>query len=139
MDPSLSYSLAADAILIFHALFVIFVVFGLLLIFIGKWFSWAWVKNPWFRIVHLVAIGIVVIQSWIGVICPLTMWEMSLRAKAGESLYSGSFIAHWLETLLYSQAPAWVFVIGYTAFGVLVIGSWFWVRPRRFTGEGSRN
>ena len=34
--------------------------------------------------------------AWIGMICPLTTWEMALRAKAGDATYSGSFIAHWL-------------------------------------------
>ena len=66
------------------------------------------------------------------VICPLTTWEMALRAKAGNTTYSGSFIAHWLQTLLYYDAPAWVFVVCYTRFGLLVVGSWFWVRARRF-------
>jgi hypothetical protein len=133
------YSLAADLILILHAFFVIFVVFGLFLIFAGKQFSWSWVRNPWYRIAHLIAIGIVVIQSWLGVICPLTTWEMRLRTTAGDSVYSGSFISHWIETFLYFRAPAWVFVICYTVFGVLVIGSWFWVRPRHFFGESLRS
>jgi hypothetical protein len=59
---------------------------------------------------------------------------MALREKAGDAVYSGSFVAHWLETLLYYQAPQWVFVAGYTAFGVLVMASWFWVPPRPFVG-----
>lgn len=43
-----------------------------------------------------------------------------------------ALIAHWLQTLLYYDAPAWVFVVCYTLFGLLVVGSWFSVRPRRF-------
>ena len=45
-------------------------------------------------------------------ICPLTTWEMALRE------------------LIYYQAPWWVFVVAYTAFGAVVVFSWFWVRPR---------
>lgn len=131
METQFYYLIAADAILLVHALFVAFIVLGLLLIFVGKLFTWAWVFNFTFRSAHLVAIGFVVVQSWLGAICPLTIWEMSLRAKAGDVVYTGSFIAHWLQTLLYYHAPPWVFVLMYTLFGALVIASWYWVRPKR--------
>jgi hypothetical protein len=132
IDSSALYSLAAAAILVTHVLFVVFVVFGLILVYAGWTLSWQWVRNPWFRVAHLFAIGIVVLQSWFGVICPLTIWEMNLRAKAGESIYEGSFIIHWLNQLLYYQAPPWVFVVCYTVFGGLVLFSWFVVRPNSF-------
>lgn len=131
ISPTLSH-IVADVILLLHLLFVAFVVGGLIFIFIGKAARWHWVRNPWFRLSHLVAIGVVVIQSWTGTICPLTSLESLLRLRAGGRHYSGSFISHWLETVLYYQAPQWVFVIGYTAFGAVVIAGWFWVRPRRF-------
>ena len=111
---------------------------GLVLIFIGKCLYWRWVRNPWFRAVHLLAIGVVVLQSWFGVICPLTIWEMALREKAGEVTYAGSFIQHWLHEFLYYEAPMWVFALAYTVFGVLVVASWYFVRPRRFNAA-SRN
>ncbi|MBT8088371.1 MAG: DUF2784 domain-containing protein, partial [Gammaproteobacteria bacterium] len=75
--------LIADGLLLLHTLFVLFVVIGLLLIVAGRFLSWDWVRNPWFRLVHLVCIGIVVVQSWFGIVCPLTTWEMALREKAG--------------------------------------------------------
>lgn len=130
MDTRLFYALAADALLIIHVLVVIFIVLGLLLIFAGKLLRWQWVRNRWFRLLHLMAIGVVVLQSWLGFICPLTIWEMALRSNAGEVVYEGSFIAHVLSQLLYYHAPPWVFVVCYTGFGALVVVSWFWVRPR---------
>lgn len=123
----------ADVILITHVLFVCFVLFGLVAIYLGYFLKWHWVRNFIFRTVHMAAIGIVVIQSWIGVVCPLTTWEMSLREKAGTEIYAGSFIQHWLQNLLYYSAPEWVFVTLYTSFGVLVLASWFLVNPRRLT------
>ena len=132
MKPSAIYLIAADAILLLHALFVAFVVGGLILVFAGRAAGWSWVRNPWFRVLHVAAIAVVVIQSWLNVICPLTTFEMSLRSRAGAATYAGSFIAHWLETVLYYQAPAWVFMVCYTAFGALVVASWYWVRPRSF-------
>ena len=131
MSAELLYLIAADAILLIHVLFVVFVVFGLLLIFAGKFLTWRWVHNFSFRLTHLVAIGVVVLQSWLGAICPLTVWEMNLRELAGDSVYEGSFIAHWLQTLLYYRAAEWVFALLYTLFAALVIASWYWVRPRR--------
>lgn len=132
MDSPTRFLLAADAVLLLHTLFVIFVVIGLVLLFVGKARSWSWVRNPWFRVAHLLAITIIVVQSWFGVICPLTSLEMALRSRAGDAVYTGSFIAHWLESILYYQAPPWVFMVCYSVFGVLVVGSWFWISPRPF-------
>ncbi len=136
MENGVLYLLAADFILFTHVLFVAFVVFGLVFIFVGKRRSWSWVRNPWFRLAHSGSIGFVVLQSWFGAICPLTIWEMALRQKAGAAAYSGSFIAHWLESILYYRAPEWVFISSYTILGGLVVVSWFWVRPRRFGSGG---
>lgn len=132
MDRSTLLLLGADAILVLHVLFVCFVVFGLLLVLLGRRRGWRWVRDPWFRLGHAAAIGIVVAQAWLGMLCPLTIWEVRLRAQAGDAVYAGSFIAHWLERLLYFQAPAWVFLIAYSVFGALVAASWIWVPPRPF-------
>ena len=121
--------LAADTLLVAHVLFVGFLVIGLVLIYIGGWLSWAWVRNYRFRLLHLFGIGFVVLESWFGVVCPLTVWEMGLREMAGEATYSGSFIQYWLQAILYYEAPKWVFVVVYTLFGSLVLASWFIIRP----------
>jgi Protein of Unknown function (DUF2784) len=120
----------ADILLIAHTLLVAFVVLGLVAIYLGHFLKWRWVRNIWFRLGHLIVIGVVVLQSWLGVICPLTTWEMALRQKAGESGYDGSFIQHWLQSILYYTAPDWVFILVYTLFGILVLASWFLVRPK---------
>jgi hypothetical protein len=57
------------------------------------------------------------------------MW---LRTKAGAATYSASFIEHWLQRLLYYEAPSWVFVLGYSIFGALVLATW-WYFPPNFT------
>lgn len=126
----MSSRLAADLLLLLHASFIAFVVLGLVLVIAGGLLSWSWVRNRWFRITHLACIGIVVVQSWVGMICPLTTWEMDLRRAAGDPAYEGSFVAHWLSELIYYTAPWWVFVVAYTAFGMLVLLCWIWVRPR---------
>lgn len=135
MNGSLPYLLIADALLVVHVLFVAFVIGGLLLTIAGGLLGWRWVRNRRFRIAHLFAIAFVVIQAWLGRICPLTVWEMALRDKAGDATYSGSFVAHWLDRMLYYEAPGWLFTAAYSAFGLLVLASWFAVRPRRFGND----
>lgn len=120
----------ADLVLVTHVTFVAFVVVGLGLIVTGGIRGWSWIRNPWFRLAHLVAIAIVVTQAWLGILCPLTTLEMHLREQAGEATYAGSFIAHWLGRILYYEAPPWVFATAYTVFGAVVVFSWIRYRPR---------
>jgi len=124
MHNELPYQLLADAVLVLHVCVVAFVVGGLILTIIGNFKAWRWVNALWFRLAHLAAIGFVVIQAWFGATCPLTTLEMWLRANAGASGYSGSFIGHWLQQLLYYEAPSWVFTLVYSFFGLLVALTW---------------
>jgi len=132
MNPHL---LAADALLLVHTLFVVCVVGGLPVIIVGGLLGYNWVRNPWFRVAHLLAIAFVTLQAWAGRICPLTTWEMMLRRRAGETTYTESFVSYWLSRLLYYDAPPWVFLALYTGFGILVLASWYWVRPLPFRRE----
>lgn len=122
----------ADLVLFSHILVVAFVVLGLVFVVLGGLCKWSWVRNPWLRTAHLACIGIVILQAWGGVICPLTTLEMWLREQAGAANYSGSFISHWMSKLLYYDLPAWVFTLAYTSFGLLVAASWLWVKPRPY-------
>ena len=129
MPNTVPYNLLADAILVLHTLIVLFLLLGLPFIFFGGVRGWRWVRNFWFRILHLLAIVIVAAQAWLGLICPLTDIEMQLRRRAGKQTYSESFIQHWLHRLLYYDAPFWVFTLLYTLFGLLVVLAWVIVRP----------
>jgi hypothetical protein len=124
------YQLLADVVLSLHFAVVLFVVCGLVFIIAGNVRGWHWVNGPWFRVAHLVAIGFVVAEAWLGIICPLTTLEAWLRVKAGAAIYSISFIEHWLQRLLFYEAPSWVFVLGYSVFGLLVLATWWFFPPR---------
>ncbi|MBC7989876.1 MAG: DUF2784 domain-containing protein [Luteimonas sp.] len=130
LEPPTSL-LLANAVLVVHAAIAAFVVFGLLLVVVGNLNHWGWVNNGWFRVAHVSAIGVVVAESWLGFVCPLTTLEMWLRSRAGEASYGGGFIEHWLERLLYYSAPPWVFTAAYSAFALLVLATW-WCFPPRF-------
>jgi polyferredoxin len=122
----------ADLVLVLHWLFVLFVVGGEALILLAWWRGWQWARNLWFRVLHLLAIGFVVVGSWIGAVCPLTTLEDRLRRPhASESGYDMSFIGYWLQRWLYYSAPEWVFVAVYTAFALLVVVSYLGYPPRR--------
>jgi hypothetical protein len=122
----------ADLVLLTHLAYVAFVLLGQGLIVLGGLCRWRWVRNPWFRWAHLAAIGLVVAQSWLGIICPLTDLEMALREKAGDPTYNGTFIAHWLHQILFFEAPPWAFTLSYTLFGLAVVACWVWIKPRPF-------
>lgn len=125
------YRALADAVLALHVGVVLFVIGGLVLVWAGNWRGWHWVNRWSLRLAHLAAIGVVVAESWLGIVCPLTTLEMWLRAKGGAATHDGSFIEHWLQRLLYYDAPAWVFLTGYSLFGLAVLASWWYFPPRR--------
>lgn len=130
----LSSALLADFVLIVHAGIVAFVVLGLLLFVAGGLRRWAWVRTLWIRLAHLALMAFVLVQSWMGATCPLTIWEQTLRQRAGQSFYRESFIEHWLSRLIFFTAPEWVFVLAYSAFGTLVLLTWWKIPPRMKKG-----
>ena len=127
----LVYRLAADAVLVFHVSYVAFVLVGFVLTVVGILARWNWVRNLWFRGLHLAAILLVVAESLLGIICPLTIWESQLRQLAGQSAYRGDFIAQWLHDLLFFDAEPWVFTVCYTLFGLAVLATFVLAPPRR--------
>ena len=126
----LLYRLLADLVLVLHLAIVIFVISGLLLVLFGRWRGWQWIHNIYFRLAHLAAIGVVVTQAWLGVVCPLTTLENHLRRLAGQAEYPGSFITYWLHALLFYDAPPWVFTVCYSLFGIAVLASFILAPPR---------
>ncbi len=123
--------LLADAILALHVGIVAFVVLGTLAIVAGGAAGWRWVRHRGLRIAHLVLIAFIALQAWLGRLCPLTVWEQQLRARAGGPVYGESFVEHWLSQLIFFEAPWWMFVAAYTGFALLVLACWRWVPPHR--------
>lgn len=121
--------LLADTLLVVHFLFIAFVLGGQGCILVGSFRCWAWVRRRGFRLAHMIAIAIVAVQAWVGMVCPLTVLENALRTTAGESAYTGTFVENWLSKLIYFDAPPWVFTTAYTLFVAIVLASWFLVKP----------
>ena len=117
----------ADALLFFHFCIAAFIAAGLILIWIGASLSWRWVRNPWFRYLHLAAIVFVAAEALLGMACPLTAWEDALRGGAS----ADSFIGRWVRRLLFYQAPEWVFTAAYAAWAAATAATLALVPPRR--------
>jgi hypothetical protein len=125
------YRILADSVLLVHFGMVVFVVGGLVLIVVGNVFAWPWVNGISLRVAHGAAIAFVVAESWFGITCPLTKLESTLRVRAGTLPYQKSFIEDWVQSLLFYEAPPWVFTSAYTAFALLVVLVWWRFPPKR--------
>ncbi|WP_306532478.1 DUF2784 domain-containing protein [Geobacter sp.] len=104
----MGYSLLADAVVLIHGIFVLFVVLGGVAVL--RWRRLAWLHVPaavWGALIELT-----------GGVCPLTHLEVWLRRRAGEQGYEGGFIDHYILPLIY---PAGLTREGQIALGLLVV------------------
>lgn len=120
----------ADVVLVVHFAFVAFVVGGLAAIWIGAAAGWRWVRNFWFRVLHLAAICFVAVEALLGVMCPLTVWEDALRGRGSEI----GFIARWIRGVMFYEVEPWVFTVIYVVFATIVVATFRFIRP---TAPGS--
>ena len=134
MSPGYSkYLLAADAILLMHFAFVLFVVLGFVFIWIGHFAKQKFARNAKFRICHILAMGIVLCESLFGTICPLTKWENDLRVRGGEGhVYDTSFTQEWVHRIMFFDFSEQTFTAIYALFFALIVLT-FWVIPPQVT------
>ena len=125
------YSFLADMVALVHAAYILFVIVGQLLILVGWVAVWGWTRNMVFRLLHLLAIGFVVVEAWTGVVCPLTVLESRLRVMAGSLPYDAGFLSYWLNWLIYYTAPEWVFTLVYSVFALIVLITFVVYPPQR--------
>jgi hypothetical protein len=119
----------AAAVVVVHFVIVLFVVAGVPLVYLGVAMRWAWVRSWRWRVLHLGAILVIAAESLLGIACPLTVWEDTLRGRQ----IAGGFIERWIDRILFYEAPAWVFTAAYLAFAALVLLTWIAVPPIRDT------
>ena len=125
--PTRSAPLLADALVVVHLAIVAFIVGGLLLTWVGAPLGWRWIRNPWFRYLHLAAIAFVALEALIGIACPLTVWEDMLRGGARPE----SFVARWTHRLLFYRAPQWALTAAYLLWTAATLATLRLVPPRR--------
>ena len=123
--------LLADIIAIIHLGYVIYVILGLILIVLGIICRWKWIRNLPFRITHLLAIVGVACEALLGINCPLTVLEFKLRYALNLSEERVSFIGAIVDSLLYYNAPGWLFTIIYAAFAIVAVITFIIAPPTR--------
>ena len=127
----MSPAFLADLIVAAHVAWVAVVVLGQAAIVVGALRGWAWVRNIWFRLIHLGMILVVAGESIIDVPCPLTVWEERLRAQAGQTVTGETFIGRCLHGLIFYNFPTWAFTALYIGFALLVAATFVLAPPRR--------
>jgi len=120
----------ADAILVVHFAIVIFIVGGLIAVWIGAPLGWPLVRNPWFRYAHLAAIAFVAAEALLGIACPLTVWEDVARGGT----QAESFVGRWVRRMLFCDAPEWTFSALYVGWALATLATLRLVPPRRRAG-----
>ena len=121
----MAWRVLADAVVLFHLLFVAFAVLGGLLALRWRWMPW----------LHLPALGWAAFVEFTGRICPLTPLENQLRHASGAAGYTGGFVEHYLLPVLYPAALTrelqWTLGAGLVAFNLVVYGLLVWRQRRR--------
>lgn len=122
----MSYRLAADALVWLHLGFILFVLFGGLLLL--RWPRLAWLHLP------AVAWGCAV--EFLGLLCPLTPWENRLRHAAGDAGYDDGFVEHYLLPLIYPAGltPALQWMLGGIVLLLNLVVYLYLLRRRRRAG-----
>ncbi|HXW84923.1 MAG TPA: DUF2784 domain-containing protein [Candidatus Binataceae bacterium] len=127
MSPSLYLS---NLILVFHFSYAAFIVLGLILIAIGGFVHWNWIRNPWLRFAHLSAILVPLAETLLGIECPLTRIENLFRVRAGEVGYPDTFVGYWLHRILFHDWPPQVFAALYAGVALLTLAMLWFAPPR---------
>jgi len=126
----LLYRILADAVVAIHLALVGFIAIGMAAILLGIALKWRWVRNFWFRIIHLAMIATVVEKTILGVSCPLSVWEDRLREKAGETVEEGTFIGRMLHGILFWDVSPGMLRIVYYLSGLAVLLVLIFAPPR---------
>ncbi len=126
------YSILADLIVAIHVCYVSFVVIGQLVIWLGLILKWRWIRNPWFRCTHLIAMLIVGVEAIFDIECPLTAWEAYLRNLAGETVSEGSFVGRCLHSIIFVNVNTNV-LEGLHIFCAILVLATFILRPPSFS------
>ena len=124
-------ALLADLLVLAHLLLVCFVIGGQVAIVVGAFRRWSWIRNPVFRVGHVLVIVLVAANATAGILCPLTEWEYALRDRAGQIYESDiSFMGRLVRGVLFHELPTWAFTLAYVLFALVVIATLIFVPPR---------
>jgi hypothetical protein len=116
----------AASILAVHVAIVAFNVFGLIATPVGAWRGWRFVREPVWRLAHLLCLATVAVQAVMGRACFLTLWQDEAAGSADHT----PLIMGVVNRLLFWRAPLWVFAAAYVAIFVYALALLWWVPLR---------
>jgi hypothetical protein len=129
MSPEQYIALAA-LVLALHLGVILFNVGGLVVIPLGAWRNWRFVRGFWWRALHLLSLAVVALQAVFGQACFLTLWQGALTRLGGGTASSAPLIARIVDRLIFWPLPLWVFALLYIAVWLYVLALWWKVPPR---------
>ncbi|HVX04806.1 MAG TPA: DUF2784 domain-containing protein [Rhodanobacteraceae bacterium] len=118
--------MAVLSILGLHLAIIAFNVAGCVLVPVGAWRGWRWVRAFWFRLAHLLSLAVVALQALLGRACFVTIWQGDVSGNS----HAQPLIADWINRLIYWPLPLSVFAAAYVVVFAYVIALWVCVRPR---------
>ncbi|MEN2986068.1 MAG: DUF2784 domain-containing protein [Thermodesulfovibrionaceae bacterium] len=96
------YKILADFVVLIHFLWIVFLIIGA---FWGR-------KYRGIKYLHIGGLGFALLIQIFGWYCPLTHLEVWFRSKHDPTLsYTGSFIIHYVEKLVYIELPRWIIFV----------------------------
>ncbi|MDQ3816379.1 MAG: DUF2784 domain-containing protein [Acidobacteriota bacterium] len=123
------YSLLADLVVTIHIGYVAYIIIGLALILVGLGRGWGWVRNPWFRLTHLAAILVVVLELFLKATCPLTLLEWKLRSLAGQPVTEAGFFDRLMHHVLSGWLPGSVTNSVYVVAALVISAAFVFAPP----------
>jgi Protein of Unknown function (DUF2784) len=127
----MDYAVLAELILAVHLAIILFNVGGLIIIPLGAWRHWRFVRGFWWRALHLASLAVVALQAVLGQVCFLKDWQGDLLRAAGAGATREPLIAGLVNRLIYWPLPLWVFAALYVAVWLYVLLLWWLVPPHR--------
>ena len=117
--------LFSEIVLLFHFCIFLFIILSFFLIPFGYYQKWEWVKNKYYRLIHLVLMGIIFIETILGFMCPLTILENFLR----NNIEINNKITQIIHQIMYWNLPTYQFIILYLLSLLYLIFLWFFFKP----------
>jgi nitrite reductase/ring-hydroxylating ferredoxin subunit len=127
------YLALADLVLLLHLAVVLFNVFGIIVIPLGAWRGWHFVRVFWWRALHLATLAVVALQAAAGRMCFLTIWHAALVQMAGSGRSLAPAISDFISRLIFWPLPLWAFIVIYVAVALFTLALW-WIVPPAILG-----
>ena len=115
----------SEIVLLFHFCIFLFITLSFFLIPLGYYLKWEWVKNKYYRLIHLVLMVIIFIETILGFMCPLTILENFLR----NDIEINNKITQIIHQIMYWDLPTYQFIILYLLSLLYLIFLWFFFKP----------